>query len=108
MAGRERRLHGPIEYTGNTSVDVALLLAAHARVFGIGRLSGLLRTFREQSGATRQQLAAALAQEDLFEVQELAHKLAGGCEVFGLAAAPTACVQCRQRLPPTTLALAAR
>ncbi len=60
------------------------LLAAHSRVFGAGRLGRLLLTLREQADRACEQLAAAMAQEDLFEVQELAHKLAGGCEMLGL------------------------
>lgn len=70
---------------GTTTVD-GRLLAAHARVFGATRVASLVRLLREQVAATLPQIVAACEQGDLFEVQALAHKLAGACEMLGLAA----------------------
>ncbi|WP_172642513.1 response regulator [Azoarcus sp. KH32C] len=65
------------------AVDTRLLTA---RVFGNSRVMKLLRPLREQVAEVLSQIAAALEQGDLFEVQELAHKLAGACEMLGLVA----------------------
>ncbi|NMG31156.1 response regulator [Aromatoleum evansii] len=60
------------------------LLVAHARVFGCARVLSLVELLREQAKTTLPQITEALEQGDLFEVQELAHKLAGACEMLGL------------------------
>ena len=70
---------------GAVTVD-RRLLTAHARVFGSLRVMKLLRLLRDQAAETLPQIAEALEQGDLFEVQELAHKLAGACEMLGLVA----------------------
>ncbi|TAH42478.1 MAG: response regulator [Betaproteobacteria bacterium] len=60
------------------------LLATHAAVFGKARLQALLAQMADQAGSGRAQAAEALLREDLYEVEAIAHKLAGSCELLGL------------------------
>jgi len=62
------------------------LLAMHASVFGQARLLALLAQLTVQAENGAAQLAEALQREDLYEVEAVAHKLAGSCELLGLDA----------------------
>ncbi|MBS0543246.1 MAG: response regulator [Proteobacteria bacterium] len=74
---------GAADGTRTDAVD-ARLLGTHASVFGSGRLQALLAQFAVQAAGARTQLAEALAREDLYETEAIAHKLAGSCELLGL------------------------
>ncbi|WP_439861242.1 ATP-binding protein [Pseudomonas sp. MBLB4136] len=60
------------------------LLGMHRQVFGLARLDKLFAQFEEQAAALLAQLEEALQLDDLYEVGELAHKLAGSCQTLGL------------------------
>ncbi|KFX69911.1 hypothetical protein TMS3_0110390 [Pseudomonas taeanensis MS-3] len=60
------------------------LLAIHRQVFGQARLRSLFEQFGEQADGLLVQLDDALQLDDLYEVGELAHKLAGSCSTLGL------------------------
>ncbi len=62
------------------------LLATHAAVFGPQRLLALLAQMQAQAEGAGAQLAEALQREDLYELEAVAHKLAGSCELLGLDA----------------------
>ncbi|UTW08810.1 ATP-binding protein [Pseudomonas benzenivorans] len=69
-----------------SGVDLQLL-GMHRQVFGRARLATLFEQFEEQAAAVLAQLEQALQLDDLYEVGELAHKLAGSCQTLGLVAA---------------------
>lgn len=60
------------------------LLTIHRQVFGQLRLRTLFEQFKEQADGLLVQLEDALQLDDLYEVGELAHKLAGSCSTLGL------------------------
>lgn len=63
------------------------LLTMHRQVFGQARLRKLFEQFQEQADGLLAQLEEALQLDDLYEVGELAHKLAGSCQTLGLVEA---------------------
>lgn len=60
------------------------LLTIHRQVFGQARLRSLFEQFQEQADGLLVQVDDALQLDDLYEVGELAHKLAGSCSTLGL------------------------
>lgn len=62
------------------------LLTIHRQVFGQARLSKLFEQFQEQAKVLLVQAEEALQLDDLYELGELAHKLAGSSSTLGLVA----------------------
>jgi len=63
------------------------LLVMHRQVFGQARFRTLFEQFQEQADELLRQLEEALQLDDLYELGELAHKLAGSCQTLGLVEA---------------------
>ncbi|WP_439887801.1 ATP-binding protein [Pseudomonas sp. MBLB4123] len=87
--GRPSNADGEVDSVpaqGVAGVDLQLL-AMHRQVFGPARLDKLFEQFQEQAGGLLAQLHEALQLDDLYEVGELAHKLAGSCQTLGLVEA---------------------
>lgn len=68
-----------------TEIDLHLL-AIHRQVFGQARLCKLFEQFQEQAKMLLVQAEDALQLDDLYELGELVHKLAGSCSTLGLLA----------------------